>query len=187
MTFLLLAALTQAQAQDSRVFVPNPVAGHPVFDLRVGVDQIGPDHPYLCGELSPLAWLSVEGCGTGSGFLHQGDSPEMAHFRSRARLASVGEGRLQGDFLFGAGFAEVQRTVDQVGFRFGKAREPEQVEAAGPEASISAKARYWVDRGGKSYLTADLNTGVAVVPGAPTVMGTGPVIPFAALTVGMGF
>lgn len=184
---LLLLLTWAAQAQDSRVVVPDPVAGHPVFELRVGVDRIGPDHPYVCGELAPLAWLSVEGCGTGSGFLHQGDSPDMAHFRARARVLTLGEGRARADLLVGAGFAEVQRTVDRPGFRFGKARDAEQVEGAGPEASLSVKGRYWLDGGGKTYATADLNAGVAVIPSAPTVMGVEPVIPFAALTVGLGF
>lgn len=189
MDLLFLAALAHAADMDSELFVPNPIAGHAVFDLRVGVDRIGPDHAFLCGELYPLAWLSVEGCGTGSGFLHHGDEPEMAHFRAKARLHSVGRGRLRADFLAGVGFAEVQRTaVDRPGFRFGRASSDDPIEAAGPEAALGVKGRYWADPAGKAYLTADAALGVASIPAAPTVIpGSSPVLPFAAVTVGLGF
>lgn len=188
---LLLGAIC-ALAQDSAVFVATPVAGHPVFDLRVGVDQtsaspVGPDRPVLCGELYPLAWLSIEGCGTGSGLLHDANALEMAHFRTRARLASAQSARVQGDLLLGAGFAEIQSTFDHPGFKFGRAREPNPIEAAGPEGSFSVKGRYFLGERGRSHLTADLNVGTAIVPAAPDVAGIGPVVPFAAFTMGFGF
>ncbi len=88
----------------------------------------------------------------------------------------------------GAGFAEVQSGMDQTGFRFGRAASDDQVEAAGPEASISVKGRLWVDDGGRTYVTADLNAGAAYIEAARTVIGHGgPVVPFAAATVGYGF
>ena len=186
-TTLFSPALAQQNAVTA--YRPRPVAGHPVLEMRVGADRANPQHPYLCGELIPLAALSLEGCGTGAGFLHQdNDSIDMAHFRARLRALSVSRGRTSADLLLGGGFAEVQRTVDEAGFRFGRARSADQVEAAGPEASISIKGRYWVDRGGRAFATADLNAGVANIPAAPTVFdGGGPWIPFAALTIGMGF
>lgn len=186
---VLILIVTPALAgTDSAVVVPRPVAGHPVFEMRVGVDRIDQQHPFLCAEGAPLAWLSLEACGTGSGFLHRDEDPDMAHFRAKSRVLDATMGRGTVDWLVGAGFTEVQRTADEPGFRFGAAKSPDQVEAAGPEVSTSLKGRYYVDPGARTYVTADLNAGVAVIPGAPTVMGTaGPVVPFAALTVGLGF
>lgn len=184
----LLALAAHAQQVESEVFQPQPLAGHAVFELRVGIDRLDQQHPVLCAELSPLSWLSVEGCGTGSGVLHRGDEPDMAHFRTRLRAAGIDRGRAEVDLLIGAGFAEVQRTADRPGFRFGPATEPEPIEAAGPEAAASVKSRLWMDNGGRTYLSGDVSAGAAVIPGAPDVLGRGgPVVPFGALTVGLGF
>ena len=179
---------TASAGTDSAAVIPRPIAGHPVFEMRVGMDRIDQQHPFICAEGTPVAWLSIEGCGTGSGFLHRDEDADMAHFRAKGRVLDATMGRGTLDWLVGAGFTEVQRTADAPGFRFGAAREPEQVEAAGPEVSTSLKGRYYVDPGARTYVTADLNAGVATIPAAPTVMGTaGPLIPFAALTVGLGF
>lgn len=184
-----LLTATALGGSSSEVFIQRPVAGHPVFEMRIGVDRVDVGHPFVCAELSPLRWLSVEGCGTGSGFLHHDpDYPDMAHFRARANVFGVGEGRTTADLLVGAGFAEVQTTADEPGFKFGQAKEPDQVEAAGPEASVSMKGRLWLDNTGRTYATADLNAGAALIPAAPEVLGQdGPVVPFAALTFGLGF
>lgn len=191
MSPLLLLLTTQLgwSQSSSRAFKPRPIAGHAVFDLRIGVDRIDTQHPFLCAEASPLGWLSVEGCGTGAGFLHQDpDAPDMAHFRARARATSVQLGRATADLLLGAGFAEIQRTADRPGFLFGPERTADQIEAAGPEASVSLKGRYWLDAGGRTYATADLNAGIAAIPAAPVVIGDGgPIVPFASLTFGFGF
>ncbi len=191
MAFILgLALLSTAGAEelDTRAFVPHPVAGHPVFEMRVGVDRIDTEHPVVCGEITPLPWLSVEGCGTGSGFLHQGTEPEMAHFRTRGRLWGIDHKRSELDLLVGAGFAEIQVDKDEGGFKFGKAKDPDPIEAAGAEASIGTKGRFWVDKGGKTYISGDINVGAAFIPAAPEVMGGGKkVLPFAAMSVGFGF
>lgn len=195
---LALAAIVQAAAADpspaaatteSVAVVPRPIAGHPVFEMRIGTDRIDDmSHPFLCAEGSPLSFLSIEACGNGAGLLHQDEGVDFAHFRAKARLAGMRSGRGTLDWLAGAGFAEVQRTSDEPGFRFGRPTEPEPVEAAGPELSMSLKGRYYADPGARTYLSADLNAGVAAIPGAPAVMGRGgPVVPFAAFTVGLGF
>jgi hypothetical protein len=188
LAFSMLAAVTAAEL-DSEAYAPRPIAGHAVFDLRIGVDSVDGKHPYLCGEVLPLKWLSVEGCGTGSGILHHGDEPDLAHFRSRIRALHLDAARVTGDLLVGVGFAELQRTTDKPGFKFGKAKEDAPVEAAGAELSLSTKARVWLDDGGRTYATADLNAGAAYIPGAPAVMGgtTKPLVPFAAITAGIGF
>jgi hypothetical protein len=188
---MLLSLLVQTGIAGSsgQAFLQRPIAGHPVLEMRIGVDRLEVGHPFVCAEVSPLRWLSVEGCGTGAGFLHHDpDFPDMAHFRARARVYGVGEGRVTADLLFGAGFAEIQSTSDAPGFKFGAAREPEQIEGAGPEASVSVKGRLWLDNGGRTYATGDVNVGVAAIASAPTVIGTdGPIVPFAALTFGLGF
>lgn len=170
---------------------PRPIAGHPVLELRVGADRLDElRHPVICAEGAPLAWLSFEACGNGAGILHQDpESTDMAHFRARARVAGAQRGRGTLDGLIGAGFMEVQRTSqDEAGFKFGQARSPEQVEAAGPEVSATVKGRYFVDPGARTFVSADLNVGAAVIPAAPAVMGSGgPVVPFGMLTIGLGF
>jgi hypothetical protein len=172
----------------STATIPRPVAGHPVFEMRIGADRVDPTHPFLCAEGTPLAFLSIEACGTGSGVIHNDPAPDMAHFRARGRVLGTASGRGTVDWLVGAGWTEVQSTIDEPGFKFGQPQSPEQVEAAGPEVSTSAKARYWFDPGARTYLSGDFNVGVATIPGAPQVMGApSPVVPFAALTLGLGF
>ena len=71
-TLILTGALA---GTDSEVVVPRPIAGHPVFEMRVGVDRVDAlHHPFICAEGAPLAWLSVEACGTGAGILHHDDA-----------------------------------------------------------------------------------------------------------------
>ncbi len=182
----LLASL--ADAADSTTWIPHPVAGHPVFEMRTGVDDRFAGHPVLCAEISPLPWLSVEGCGTGNGFLFQADAADMAHFRARASPFKWTAGRTELSLLGGLGFAEIQSTADEPGFRFGKPQEPNPVEAAGPEASAAVHGRAYLDANGKLFTSADITAGAAYIPGAPDVIGHGgPTVPFAALTVGLGF
>lgn len=184
-----LASISLALAgQDSIAVNPRPIAGHPVFELRIGVDRVDElEHPFLCGEGSPLPWLSLEACGNGAGLLHQDEGVDFAHFRTKARVLGAASGRGTLDWLVGAGFAEIQRTADAPGFRFGRPKTSDPIEAAGPEVSMSLKGRYFADPGARAYVTADLNVGAAAIPGAPQVVGTGPVVPFAAFTVGLGF
>lgn len=182
---------TTAFAADFRMHeaAPQPIAGHPVFDLRVGLDgRVNSEpqvHPNVCAEVSPLRRWSVEACGNGAGILHQSDGADMAHFRLRAAPFMRQFGRLGVQVMGGIGFTEVQRTADAPGFRFGAAQ-TEQVEAAGPEVSIGLKGRYWITP--HSHVALDAVVGSAYIEGAPTVMGwDSPVVPFAALTTGMGF
>ncbi len=185
---IMLVRPALGRSVDSQTWTRRPMAGHAVFDLRAGIHALDPSHPYICAEGSPTSWLSLEACGTGSGILHQSPAPDMAHFRARARVAALERGRLDGALLLGAGITEVQRTADRPGFIFGRARNEEQVEAAGPETSLSVKGRYWIDRAGRTYLSGDVNAGAAAIPAAQTVLGGGgPLVPFASFTVGVGF
>jgi hypothetical protein len=184
-----LALPAHAHADDgtsTQAVKARPLAGRPVLDLRVGASTNTGPHPQICLEGYPLASVSLEACGTGAGFLHQDDAPDMAHFRGRWTALRGARGATDAALLVGAGFAEIQSTADKPGFRFGEAVEPNQVEAAGPEASVSAKARFWMHE--RTYIVADVNAGAAYIPGAPTVIGEGgPVVPFGQVTVGLGF
>lgn len=188
MLCLLLSTPALAQDVETRTFEKRPVVGHPVLDFRLGGETSSPSsYPYMCAEVYPLAWLSVEGCGNGEGILHDSDVPDMAHFRARVRLVELPTGtRTTLAAVAGVGFVEVQRGEDDHGFLFGRARTADQTSGAGPEVSLSGKARYWFDP--RAYLTADLNAGIAHVPSAPVVIGKGgAAVGFAAATVGVGF
>ena len=184
---LITAAAFGAGLQTEQKTVA-PFVGHPVFDLRVGADGVGQGQngvqPYLCGEIAPIRLLSIEGCGNGSGIFHGSNGPDMAHFRLRGRVLEHQGSTVDAALLLGAGFTEVQRTADKVGFQFGNAVEG-QIEAAGPEVSVGLKARHWL--GKQSYVVGDVTAGGAYIAGAPTVMGwSSPLIPFASVTIGMG-
>ena len=187
MLIALLTALSFAQdSASSEVTLPRPLAGRPILDLRLGADTVSAlDAPIVCMEGYPLAWLSVEACGTGANVWHQPTGPEMSHYRTRIRAMHATDGRLEAELLPGIGFSEVQVGPDAPGFLFGRPRTDDQVEAAGAEASLSGKIRYWT---GKTYVVVDVNAGAAIVPAAPVVTGaTGPLLGFGGITVGAGF
>lgn len=193
---LLASAHADDGAARATAELRRPVAAHPVFELRAGLDARaggpgeGPARPYLCGELTPLKRVGIEACGNGAGVLQDDQLSDFAHFRARLTAMQRTAGRWDVDVLAGVGWAEVQRGRDAAGFRFGEA-DAGQVEAAGAEASVSVKARAWLHP--RLYGTVDLNVGTAVIPGAPQVLatpqgpGAGPVVPFGSLTAGVGF
>lgn len=185
----LLTAFALAQspgATDSEVFVPRPLAGRPVLDLRLGGDTVsGLETPIVCMEGYPLAFLSLEACGPGSNVWREATGPEMSHYRARLRALHAQDGRVDAELLVGLGFSEIQVGPDQVGFLFGQARTDDQNEAAGAEGSMSGKIRYWT---GRTYVVMDLNVGAAVIPANPVVSGaSGPLVGFGGLSVGAGF
>jgi hypothetical protein len=186
------AGVALAADTDVKAAAPiAPIAGHPVFELRAGVDPdtFGADHaphPTLCAEVSPLDRLSVEACGNGSGFLHHDDAPDTAHFRVRYAPVRVRRGPGEASLVFGAGFAEVQSGADDPGFRFGRATTPDQREAAGGELSAAVKGRLWPTP--RAYVTAEIGGGAAFVPAAPVVLDLPePLVGFFAVTLGAGF
>ena len=176
-----------AVASQSQVFRPDPLAGRPVFDLRVGVDSTDAlEHPYLCAEGSPTRRLSLEACGDGSTAWHPGAAPSMMHLRARVLAAEASRGRVEGALLPGVGISEIQVAEDELGLMFGAARSEDQVEGAGPEASVSAKARLWVHE--KAYVTVDANVGAAWIPASTVVLDQDrPFVGFGILTAGLGF
>ena len=161
-------------------------------NLRIGIDtsnkQVEDEYisplPYLCGQVYIKERLSIEGCGNGSGFLHQRNVPDTSHFRARYSLYEKNISDFQWNLDIGLGFVEYQIAEDQIGFTFGEAI-PGQVETSGPEGmfSLSGKLWFWEN----SYINTDLSFGGAYVVGAPVVLQSTTVQYFGSFTVGFGF
>jgi hypothetical protein len=182
---LLLTASLAAEpvpAVASQAFVPRPVLRRPVLELRGGLDQTST--PQICGEVHPLPYVSVDACGTGSGWFHQRPTTEMSHYRLEADLPLARAGRLEAWLQPGVGFAEVQRDGDAAGYRFERAARAGQTEAAGPEATLSVRGRAWFHQ--HAYAVVELNGGIAHIPAAPHTVGIPSTLPSAALSVGVG-
>lgn len=190
-TFAASARAAPPPPVGSRATLPRPVAGHALLELRGGPSTpSGPNLPIqratLCGELTPLRRVGLESCGNGAGTLHNDQVADFFHVRARLTALELSRGRAEGALIVGLGVAEVTRTADAPGLRFGEASEANPIEAAGGELSFSAKGRWWFAE--KAHLVTDLNLGVAHIPGAPAVVGTrGSAVPFAGLTAGLGF
>lgn len=142
-------------------------------------------HPYLCLEVSPLAFLAFEGCGTGSGFLHDDQAPETAHFRSKLRMGSY---QFRGGFLqphLALGFAELQVAEDSPGFDFAGTG-PDGVETAGPEAGLGMRWVYPLSR--TVEFVGDAALSYAWMPHAPELTDPHSAhIVTASFTLGVGF
>lgn len=157
------------------------------INLRVGGSTANANRrPELCLEISPVAFLSVEGCGTGSGFLHGDPEPEVAHFRAKLRLVSFDSekwGTLQ-PFLAG-GMAEAQVGEDDPGFQF-SGTDARHVSTAGPE--LGAGLRYLRPLTSGLELVGDFNLGMAWLPHGPELVKPQDTwLPSASLTFGVGF
>jgi hypothetical protein len=153
-------------------------------NIRVGASTSA-RRPTLCLELAPLDMLSVEGCGTGSGFLHQDPEPEIAHFRAHFRLTSwkTAVGWLQP--RLSAGFAELQVGEDSGGFHF-NGTGPTGVETAGPEVGASLRALLPVSSGFE--LVGELGLNMAYFRHAPELLRPQSAWqPGASLSLGVGF
>jgi hypothetical protein len=153
-------------------------------NLRIGASTSSRNLT-LCLELSPLEMLSIEGCGTGSGFLHHHPEPEIAHFRSWLKLTSwkTGSGWLQP--RLGIGFAELQVGNDGGGFHFSGVG-ARGVETAGPE--IGASLRLLLPTMGGVEFVGDVGVSGAYFHYAPRL--TAPQSSFqpgASLSLGLGF
>ncbi len=154
------------------------------LNLRVGASSSA-TRPEICIDGSPLAFLSFEACGTGSGFLHKDPDPETAHFRSNLRLYHFDFGWVQLQPRVGLGFAEIQQGEDDSGFLFTGVG-PRGVETAGPEATTSLQALIPINS--TFELVGNLTTGLIYAPHAPKLIKPMPTLqPFVTFTVGAGF
>lgn len=195
---LLLSVSALAQEGDEE---PEP---EPAPDTSVVIFESAPDtprnfgnfragagsssengHPYLCLEGSPLALLAIEACGTGSGFLHNDEAPETAHFRSKLRMGSYKwrDGFLQPHFALG--FAELQIAEDTSGFDFAGTG-PDGVETAGPEVGLGLRMVVPISR--TVEIVGDAGVSYAWMPHAPDLIEPHSAHQLSAsFTLGVGF
>ena len=189
MAFWLFPSL---QSSNDFVEIKDTTSRNSRINLRIGIDtsdlqvETGNKNilPYLCGQVYFKERLSMEGCGNGSGFLHQRNVPDTSHFRVRYTIHEhhVSDKRLGLDF--GLGFVEYQLGEDELGFTFGEAIQG-QMETSGPEVMCSAFGKWWVFE--HSYINTDLSLGSAYVVGAPVVLQRRPFQYFGSFTIGIGF
>jgi hypothetical protein len=135
--------------------------------------------------VAPLPGLSVEGCGTGSGFLHRDAAPELAHFRAKLRLASRRAGAAWLEPQVGLGFAELQTGADAPGFQF-TGTDADRVATSGPE--LTAALRVLRPMSARWELVATVGLSLAWLPHAGALARPhGELQPSVALSVGAGF
>ena len=157
-----------------------------VLNFRGGFSSTtGADRPTMCLEVSPWGPMSLEACGTGSGILHSSEGAEIAHFRTKWTMFNW---KLESSNLKvqpGMGFAELQLSADEPGFRFGSPDGP-SIETAGPEASISLQWHSSIGAG--IELVGDLSMGAGWFAHAEKLLIPQKQIqPFADLTIGLGW
>ncbi len=174
---VLVPALAQAEADRPRSWVSFRVGG------AAGPELGGRSE--MCLEVSPLAYLSVEGCGNGSGLWHREDAPEVAHFRVKVRVASVRQGQVVLEPQLGLGFAELQLGEDAPGFHFGST-DPTGVETSGLEGTAALRAL--VPLSSTFEAVAVLSCSLAYLPHAPDlVRPLSSLQPTLGLSIGVGF
>ena len=87
----------EAPDTEVQIFETAPDTPRNIGNFRTGAGSSSENgHPYLCLEVSPLSFLAFEGCGTGSGFLHNDQAPEIASPRrshSAIKVATRSESR----------------------------------------------------------------------------------------------
>jgi hypothetical protein len=181
---LVVAAVAAAEPGTS---MRHAVAGHPVLELRGGLAASpAATGGVLCAEVSPVAPVAVDACGTGGGFLTPDAGSEMMHLRVEMNVGLYEGHRTDLTLQPGLGMAEIQRGADEPGFRFGPASSPSQRDGAGLDAAASLKGRVWPTGG--VYVSAEVSVGAGWIQAAPVVLGGGgTVVPYALGTVGLGF
>lgn len=153
-------------------------------NLRVGASSSSA-RPEVCMEVSPIELLGLEGCGTGSGFLHHDPDPEIAHFRAKLKLTSWNTkiGWVQPRIALG--FAELQIGEDDHGFDFFGTGASGN-ETAGPELGASVRTLFPVYEGFE--LIGELAVGAAYFRHAPRLTRPhSPFQPSASFSVGFGW
>lgn len=185
---LLAAGRARAEPADRGSADPVAVASTPSprLNFRAGFASSDAGRPTMCLEVVALWHASVEGCGTGSGFLYASTGREIAHFRLNmpiARRAAFGGAlALRG----GAGFAELEVGPDAPGFQFGDPSSGDRGAVAGPDGSISTQ---WLrPLSGRFQLVTTATVGLAWFAGADRlVVPQGHFQPYASVEVGMAW
>jgi hypothetical protein len=155
-------------------------------NLRIGASSATQNNrPELCIDLAPLSYLSFESCGTGSGFLHHDPEPELAHFRTKLKVADIPVGNAWVQPQLMAGFAEMQIGEDIPGFNF-KDTGTTGVSTAGAEAGASLRTLF-PSKGGIEFVT-EVSAAAAFLPHAPELNAPqNKVQPSLSISFGVGF
>lgn len=140
--------------------------------------------PTVCLEVVALWTASVEGCGTGSGILHDEVGRQLAHFRLNVPFRRDAVAGGWSSLRAGVGFAELEVGPDRPGFDFGEPDQPGST--AGPDGSVSMQ---WMRPLGSGIeLVATATVGVAWFSGADRlVIPQDAIQPYAALEIGAGW
>jgi hypothetical protein len=151
-----------------------------------GASSDNTGRPTFCLDVRIVAGLGVESCGTGQALIHNEPGREMAHFRATWTLLSKHTDRGTGKLRAGAGFAELQVGVDQVGFQFGSPDAPERGSVSGPEAVVQGQWLVPLGRGVEAI--ASFTAGAAAFARADElVIPQRAVQPFVAVEIGLGW
>jgi hypothetical protein len=183
---LLLSSLaaTAAAAQPMSLFKGDEGAPRQYVNLRIGAGSSSA-RPEVCGEVAPLALVSIEACGTGSLVLHSAPSAELVHYRAKLTLTDwrTPVGYLQPRFA--AGIAELQVGEDAPGLFFADTG-PLGQETAGPEVGASLRCLTPVVAGFE--LVTDLALAVGFFAHAPRLPRAMAVVqPSVSISLGVGF
>lgn len=153
-------------------------------NLRIG-SSTSATRPELCLDVAPLDFLSLEACGTGSGFLHRDANPEIAHFRAGFVVKRFQLSTSDVALRVHAGFAEIQIGEDDPGFQFTSVG-PRGVETAGPAVGVSTQLLVPVALGVE--LVGTFNVSALWVPFAPQLkLPLSPLQPSVSFSLGLGF
>jgi len=184
---LLVSGSAEAFYTTAKSKVDAPESARNYVNMRVGANSSNANsHPELCLEVSPLSFLSVETCGTGTGILHTDFyAPATAHFRSKFKVMQWGFSDWDLSLFGGVGFAEFQVGEDAAGFIFDGVG-PNAVETAGPEVSAHLRTLIPVYKG--IDLLTEFTISGAYVPYAPQlVLPLDTFQPAFSLSIGAGF
>lgn len=194
---LAIARTGHAQATDAPAAPQPPAREPPVstqeaaappghrLNMRVGLassDEV--QRPTVCLEVVAVWRASVEGCGTGSGILHDEVGRQIAHFRVNVPVHRLAIARGWSSLRGGLGFAELEVGPDRPGFDFGAPDQPNSV--AGPDASVSMQ---WLRPLGSGVeLVATATAGIAWFSRADLlVIPQSSFQPYAAFEIGAGW
>jgi hypothetical protein len=182
---IMLGILFAAGASSAEPADRGPSSAEPApikhrINLRAGLatsDDVG--RPAICLEVVTFLAVSVEGCGTGSGILHDKAGRQIAHFRANVPVLSRGAWGGRFALRGGLGFAELEVGP---GFDFGVAENA----VAGPDAAVSAQ---WLRPVGAGIeLVANATAGVAWFQGArELVVPQSRFQPYVAFELGVGW
>ncbi len=180
------AVSARPEEKDSTDSDPSKSEPPPRTYVSVGFGgSTGSQGAIICAEVAPLSFLSVSGCGNGSGFLHHDDAPDLSHFRLNVTPISLKAQFLWLQPRFQLGFAEMQVGADTPGFQFAGTNES-RTSTSGLDAGASLRAVWPLGKGFE--LLSEFGLGLGYFHHAPQLIKPQSAwIPSASLVIGAGF